>query len=461
MYRNDLKIFFLGIGGIGMSGIAEVLKSLNYNVMGSDVSDSDTLRRLRSLDIPVFVGHNSERIKFFCPDVVVASSAITPDNLEILEAKKLGIPIIRRQTMLAELMRLKYGIAVSGAHGKTTTTSLIAHVLHKACFDPTIVLGGRLKKTGQNAALGGGPFIVVEADESDRSFLSLSPSIAVVTNIDKEHLNSYDNSFEALKNAFVAFMEKVPFYGLAVYCSDDPIVSEISKRVDRRKISYGLSEYANIRARDVQIKKLGLSAEVYAFRDHLGSISLNIPGIYNLRNALASVVVGRELGIGFTTIASALSTFGGIERRFEIKLEINGLCIIEDYAHHPTEIKITLETLINEYPAKKKRLVFQPHRYSRVSSLFDEFTTCFNGIDELIILPTYAASEPYLESGDSSRLFERILNLNSFSCRMATNYEELLVALKENIEEPQVIAFVGAGDIGKLVNRFVQELKDA
>lgn len=445
-----------------MSGIAELLWNLNYKIVGSDQSDSETLAHLRRLGIPVFLGHDPLRIREFNPDVVVYSSAISMENPEILEAKRYGIPVIPRAVMLAELMRLKYGIAVSGAHGKTTTTSMIAQVLLEGGMDPTVVLGGRLKQTRKNATLGKGSFIVVEADESDSSFLLLTPSIAVVTNLDEEHLNSYGDDVHALQEAFQNFLEKVPFYGLCVYCADDPSVVSIAERIDRRKVGYGISEGAHVRAFGLKPKPFGLSAQIEVFGERIGEISLKVPGVHNLRNALAAVAVGLELGVSTTHIANALASFEGIERRFEVKLDVPGLSVIEDYAHHPSEIRATLTTLKAEFPDLQRRVVFQPHRFSRTKRLLDRFKTCFTPeTDELILLPTYGAGEPYDGDGDSKRLYEAILAQGAPSCRFARSFDEALGMLREDLKGPQSIAFLGAGDIHKLAERFVHDLPTA
>lgn len=445
-----------------MSGIAELLWNLNYRVVGSDIADSDTLSHLRSLGMPVFLGHDASRLPAIAPDVVVVSSAIAQDNPEILEAKRLGIPVIPRAVMLAELMRLKYGIAVSGAHGKTTTTSMVAHVLLEAGMDPTVVLGGRLKQTRRNASLGKGSFIVVEADESDSSFLWLAPSIAVVTNLDNEHLNSYRDSFHVLQEAFRVFLEKVPFYGLCVYCADDPNVLAVAERLDRRKVGYGLSQASQVRAWGVESRPFGCFAQLEAFGESLGELVLKVPGVHNLKNALAAVAVGLELNIPYPTIARALASFEGIERRFEVRLSKPGLTVIEDYAHHPTEILATLQAFRAEFPEVRRRVVFQPHRFSRVFRLQDQFTDCFDPeTDELILLPTYGAGEPYDSEGDGHRLFERISARGKTPCRFASTFDEAIGLLLEGITEPQAIIFLGAGDIHSLAAGFTDNISCA
>lgn len=445
-----------------MSGIAELLWNLNYQVVGSDISDSETLSRLKSLGMPVFVGHDASRVSAIAPDVVVISSAIALDNPEILEAKRLGIPVIPRAVMLAELMRLKYGIAISGAHGKTTTTSMIAHVLLEAGMDPTVVLGGRWKQTRRNASLGKGSFIVVEADESDSSFLWLAPSIAVVTNLDNEHLNSYKGSFQVLQEAFRTFLEKVPFYGLCVYCADDPNVLAVAERIDRRKVGYGLSEASQVRAWGFETEPFGCFAHIEAFGESLGELSLKVPGVHNLKNALAAVAVGLELSIPYPTIARALASFEGIERRFEVLVSQPKLTVIEDYAHHPTEILATLQAFKAQFPEVRRRVVFQPHRFSRVNSLKEQFTDCFGpDTDELILLPTYGAGEPYNTEGDGYRLFERISVKGVTKCRFASTFDEAIGLLLEGIAEPQAIIFLGAGDVHRLVRGFTDVLSCA
>ena len=377
MFRKIQKLHFVGIGGIGMSGIAELLLNLGYQVSGSDMKKSAVTDRLAALGGKIFSGHSADNVEG--ANVVVISSAVRPDNVEVVEAKRRQIPVIPRAEMLAELMRLKYGVAIAGSHGKTTTTSMIATVLVNGGFDPTAVIGGRLNAFGSNAKLGKGDFLVAEADESDGSFLKLTPAIAVVTNIDREHLDHYAD-LEAIKSAFVAFANKVPFYGTAVLCFDDPNVQAILPKIERRIVTYGTDHQADLVASHIEFQEFGTSCRVRFRGNPLGTLHLRIPGKHGILNALAAVATGLELEIPFEKIASALASFQNADRRFQIKGKKGTVLVVDDYGHHPTEIAATLSAARH---ACNRRIVtvFQPHRYSRTQALEADFARAFDNAD--------------------------------------------------------------------------------
>lgn len=447
MYLKKYHIHFVGIGGIGMSGIAELLLTLGYKVSGSDLSASDLTRRLQNLGGTLFQGHAAKQIHG--ADVVVTSAAIGPDNPEVVAANQASIPVIPRAEMLAELMRLKYSIAVAGAHGKTSTTSLIAAVLEKGGLDPTVVIGGKLKSIGTNALLGEGDFIVAEADESDGSFLKMSPAIAVVTNIDREHLDFY-RDLNHIKDVFVSFIDRIPFYGLAVLCLDDEPIQDILPQIKKRVTTYGMSSQADIQAKNIVITGLKSSFTVDYLGKRLGEISLNLPGLHNVYNSMASIAVGIELDIGFEVIKSALKTVQGVQRRLEIKGEINGVTVVDDYGHHPTEIKATLQAARQSWPERRLVVVFQPHRYSRTRALFDEFTRSFYQSDLLVVLPIYAAGEKEIKGVDSRLLFEEIRAHGHKDVVFVPNLDEAVAHLKQVLAKGDILLTLGAGDVYKL-----------
>jgi UDP-N-acetylmuramate--alanine ligase len=447
MYLKKYHIHFVGIGGIGMSGIAELLLNLGYKVSGSDVKRSDITDRLKELGGAIFKGHAVENIKG--ADVVVVSSAIDPDNPEIQAAGQSSIPVIPRAEMLAELMRLKYSIAIAGAHGKTSTTSIVASVLAEGGLDPTVVIGGKLKSIGSNAVLGEGDFIVAEADESDGSFLKFSPTIAVVTNIDKEHLDFYAD-LAAIKTAFLNFLDRIPFYGLAVLCLDNEPIQELIPRMKKRYTTYGMSSQADFQIRDVEFGQQKSRFNIYHRGNKMGMIDLNLPGIHNVYNATASIAVGVELNIAFDQIKRALETVEGVQRRLEIKGESNGVTVIDDYGHHPTEIKVTLETIEENWPNRRKVVVFQPHRYSRTRALFDEFSRAFYQSDVLVVLPIYAASEKKIEGVTSQNLCEEIKAHGHKEVIHADGFKAALSHLKQILQPGDVLLTLGAGDVWKV-----------
>ena len=454
MYLKKYHIHFVGIGGIGMSGIAELLLNLGYRVSGSDVKSSDITDRLQKLGGVVFKGHTAENIKG--ADVVVVSSAIDPDNPEIRAAEQSSIPVIPRAEMLAELMRLKYSIAIAGAHGKTSTTSIVASVLAEGGLDPTVVIGGKLKSIGSNAVLGQGDYIVAEADESDGSFLKFSPTIAVVTNIDKEHLDFYAD-LEAIKTVFLSFLDRIPFYGLAVLCLDNEPIQDLIPRMKKRYTTYGMTSQADFQIRDVEFGQQKSRFDIYRNGKKMGMINLNLPGIHNVYNATASIAVGLELDITFDQIKRALETVEGVQRRLEIKGESNGVTVIDDYGHHPTEIKVTLATIEENWPNQRKVVVFQPHRYSRTRALFNEFSRAFYQSDVLVVLPIYAASEKKIEGVTSKNLCEEIKAHGHKEVVHASGFKAALSHLKQTLKPGDVLLTLGAGDVWKVGEMFLNK----
>jgi UDP-N-acetylmuramate--alanine ligase len=454
VYLKKYHIHFVGIGGIGMSGIAELLLNLGYKVSGSDINRSDITDRLETLGGTIFKGHAAENIKE--ADVVVVSSAIDPDNPEIQAAGQASIPVIPRAEMLAELMRLKYSIAIAGAHGKTSTTSIVASVLAEGGLDPTVVIGGKLKSIGSNAVLGEGDFIVAEADESDGSFLKFSPTIAVVTNIDKEHLDFYAD-LDAIKTVFLNFLDRIPFYGLAVLCLDNEPIQDLIPRIKKRYTTYGMTSQADFQIRDVEFGRQQSRFDIYHNGKKLGMINLSLPGIHNVYNATASVAVGVELGIGFDQIKMALETVEGVQRRLEIKGETKGVTVIDDYGHHPTEIKVTLETIEENWQNRRKVVVFQPHRYSRTRALFDEFSRAFYQSDVLVVLPIYAASEKKIEGVTSQNLCEEIKAHGHKEVIYADGFKAALTHLKQILQPGDVLLTLGAGDVYRVGEMFLNK----
>ncbi|QTA84063.1 UDP-N-acetylmuramate--L-alanine ligase [Desulfonema magnum] len=447
MYHKKYQIHFVGIGGIGMSGIAELLLNLGYKVSGSDVRMSDITDHLKYLGGVIFEGHSEEQIEG--ADVVVTSSAVDSENPEVIAATRASVPVIPRAEMLAELMRLKYSIAIAGAHGKTSTTSIIASVLGTGGFDPTVVIGGKLKSIGTNALLGQGEFIVAEADESDGSFLKMSPTIAVITNIDREHLDFY-NGIDDIKDAFLTFTDRIPFYGLAVLCLDNEPIQDIIPKIKKRFTTYGMSSQADLRAKNVVFEGLRSTFDVYHFGEALGEINLNLPGIHNVLNSLSSIAVGIELGIPFDVIKSALETIEGVQRRLEIKGEVSRITVVDDYGHHPTEIKTTLQAARDSWPDRRIVVVFQPHRYTRTRALFDEFTRAFYQSDMLVALPIYAAGEKKTNGPDGYALYEGIRSHGHKQVVFREDFETCLDYLKEILKAGDVVLTLGAGDVWKV-----------
>lgn len=448
-------IHMVGIGGTGMNGIAEVLLNLGYQVSGSDLQNNQSTKRLARLGASLTIGHHAESVGG--ADVVVISSAVKEDNVEVREARSRKIPVIPRAEMLAELMRMKNGICIAGSHGKTSTTSMIAQVLEMGGLDPTTIVGGRLNTVGAHAKLGEGDFIVAEADESDRSFLYLSPFIAVLTNLDEEHLDQYHN-VEEIKNTFVSFANKVPFYCPIVLCLDDPNLQSLIPRMERNIITYGFSAQADIFARDQVFDGFSSTSTITYKGKKLGTMRLNVPGVHNIYNAMAAVAVGLDLNLPVKTVLQALEEYTGIGRRFELKTTIKGTMVIEDYAHHPTEIMATLEAAKRGW-MRRILAVFQPHRYSRLSSLMKEFATAFNQADVLVMTDVYAAGESPIEGTSGQVLFEEIRQFGH-KCVFFEPDLDRIPALVEKLALPKdMIIIMGAGSIYKSIPKIIEKLK--
>ena len=458
MYGKIERIHFIGIGGIGMSGIAEVLLNLGYKVSGSDLRGSDITQRLAGLGGEIFIGHAGENVAR--ADVVVTSSAVHEDNPEVVEAHLRLIPVIPRAEMLAELMRMKYGIAVAGTHGKTTTTSMVATLLAKGGIDPTIVIGGRLNSIGTNARLGQGEFLVAEADESDGSFLMLSPTIAVVTNIDADHLDFY-SGIEEIKDTFVQFINKIPFYGLAVLCLDNGNVAEILPRVKKRFTSYGLSAQADFRATDVRLSGFSTSFVAHHKGERLGEITFSMPGAHNVLNALASIAVAMELNIPFETIREGFAAFGGVGRRFHLKGEVNGIMVVDDYGHHPTEVRATLGAAKSGWGDRRLVVVFQPHRYTRTKELFEDFVTAFHDADVLILTDIYPAGEAPIEGVNSEALATRVRRHGQRDVTWISDRDELCEHLERVLQSGDILLTLGAGNVWQLGEAMLERLTAA
>lgn len=438
-----------------MSGIAEVLLNLGYQVSGSDMRESETTERLRSLGAAVFIGHRPDNIT--SPHVVVISSAVKRDNPEVTAAEEKQIPVIPRAEMLAELMRLKYGIAIAGAHGKTTTTSLVATVLAAGGIDPTVVIGGKLNSLGTNAKLGQGEFLVAEADESDGSFLKLSPAIAVVTNIDAEHLDYY-RDIDEIKEAFLAFINKVPFYGVSILCLDERHIQSLIPRVEKRFLTYGMNTQADYQALDVGPMRLGSRYRVLHHGQDLGWFELSIPGIHNVSNSLAALAVARELDIDIDTIRKALKEFSGVQRRFQIKGEASGVLVVDDYGHHPTEIKATLAAARSGL-GRRVVTVFQPHRYTRTRHLLDEFFTAFNQADSVIVMEIYAAGEQAIPGISGKVVYEGIKRHGHKDTIFLPTKEEAAAHLIKALAPGDVLITLGAGDVWKVGEAVLERLR--
>jgi UDP-N-acetylmuramate--alanine ligase len=442
--RKIQHVHFVGIGGSGMSGIAEVLLNLGYTVSGSDLKRGAVTDRLEAHGARIAEGHAAENLG--AAHVVVTSTAVRPDNPEVLEARRLGVPVIPRAEMLAELMRLKYGVAVAGSHGKTTTTSMVALVLDRGGLDPTVVVGGRLGVLGSGARLGRGDFMVAEADESDRSFLKLSPTVAVVTNIDREHLDTYRDLAD-VQEAFVGFVNKVPFYGSAVLCLDDGPVQDILPRVERRAVTYGLSPQAQVSARDLQLGPRGSTYTATLRGEPLGPVSLQVPGAHNVANSLAAVAVGVDLEVPFAAVREGLEAFTGVDRRFQVRGEAGGVAVIDDYGHHPTEIRVTLEALKSWAGARRTVVVFQPHRYTRTKALWDDFCRAFHLADLLLLTDIYPASEEPIAGVDAEALAQAIGERGHRGVRYAGPLRELGGRLAAEVREGDVVLTLGAGSV--------------
>jgi UDP-N-acetylmuramate--alanine ligase len=473
MFAKIQRIHFVGIGGIGMSGIAEVLLNLGYKVSGSDLKSSAVTQRLAGLGAVVFEGHRAENIAD--AEVVVTSSAIAGENPEVTEAHRLHIPVIQRAEMLAELMRLKYGIAIAGMHGKTTTTSMVAAVLAAGGLDPTVVVGGRVDAMGSNARLGKSQYLVAEADESDRSFLKLSPILSVVTNIDREHMDCYRNMRD-VKKTFLDFMDRVPFYGMIVACNDDPILRRLLPEVQRRTVTYGTKRGSDflIKLSAAVARKdqnphpvaedatrvghpLGRFSVSYRKQD-LGEFTLHVPGVHNVLNATAAIAVGVGLDVAVEDIRTALDQFRGVDRRFQLRGRAAGVSVIDDYGHHPTEIKATLAAA-RQCGFGRIHVIFQPHRYTRTRDLMEEFTTAFADADSLFILDIYAASEKPIEGITGEALAQRVREKSGQNVQYASSFAEAVASATAAAQDGDMILTLGAGSVSQLGPMILEKLK--
>jgi UDP-N-acetylmuramate--alanine ligase len=457
MYRRGRikNIHFVGIGGIGMSGIAEVLLNLGYHISGSDIKETEVTRRLRSLGCEISYGHRRENLKQ--ADVVVTSSAIRQGNPEVEAAEERLVPVIPRAEMLAELMRMKIGIAIAGTHGKTTTTSLIATVLAAGGLDPTVVIGGRLNSIGSNARLGQGEFLVAEADESDGSFLKLMPTIAVVTNIDPEHLDYY-KGIDEIKETFLCFLDKIPFFGLAVLCLDHPNIQSLLPRVKKRFTTYGLTTQADFQAKEIVFEGLSTSFDVVHQHQEIGRLRLRMPGLHNVYNALATLATAFELDIPFNVVQETLRDFSGIQRRFQIKGEKKGILVVDDYGHHPVEIMVTLKAARTGW-GKRIVGVFQPHRYTRTQALFKDFLTAFYDADILILTDIYPAGEDRIEGVEAKDLFEGLREYGHKNVTYLADKKEIVEHLLRIITAGDLVITLGAGDIWQVSDELVKRLE--
>jgi len=461
MFAKIQRVHFVGIGGIGMSGIAEVLLNLGFKISGSDLKPSAVTERLASLGATVFEEHRPENVGD--AEVVVASSAVAHDNPELAEARTLHIPVIQRAEMLAELMRLKYGIAVAGMHGKTTTTSMVAAVLAASGLDPTVVVGGRVDAMGSNARLGNSQYMVAEADESDRSFLKLSPILAVVTNIDREHMDCYRNMRD-VKRAFLDFMDRVPFYGMVVLCNDDPILRRMLPQIPRRVVTYGTRRGSDFH---IKVRECGFdNQENHAVSrfdvtyrgSNLGEFRLCVPGAHNVLNATAAIAVGIGLDLQVGQIRAALETFHGVDRRFQLRGKVAGISVIDDYGHHPTEIRATLAAA-RQCGFRKIHVIFQPHRYTRTRDLMDEFATAFQDADNLIILDVYQASEQPIEGVTGEALARKIIETGKRNATYASSFADAAKLVYEVATEGDMILTLGAGSVSQLGPMILEKLQ--
>lgn len=459
MFRRIQHVHFVGVGGIGMSGIAEVLVNLGFRVSGTDLKRSNVTDRLQQMGVEFTEGHSAENIGD--SHVVVRSTAVRDDNAEVLEAQRRSIPVIPRAEMLAELMRLKpHTVAVAGSHGKTTTTSMVATVLGNAGLDPTIVVGGVVGAFGSNAHLGTSDLMVVEADESDRSFLMLTPTIAVVTNIDREHMDYY-HDMDDVRVCFTNFVNKVPFYGSSVLCLDDPNVQAIIPHIERRRMTYGLSAQADVSAHGIRYNnKFGSTFSVWRGADVVGEVSLQVPGVHNVYNSLAAIAVGFELDVPFTKIAEALGGFVGATRRFQLRGEVNDILVIEDYGHHPTEIRVTLAAAKIGSGGRRIVVLFQPHRYTRTHDLMQEFARSFNNADTLFVTDIYAASEDPIEGVSAEVLTNAIKRFGHKDVRYVGALENAAAALREHIQPGDLVLTLGAGTVNRVSEQLLQLLRE-
>jgi UDP-N-acetylmuramate--alanine ligase len=446
LFRGRVRcIHFIGIGGIGMSGIAEILLNLGFDVHGSDMKSSDVTERLVSKGAQIHIGHRRENIKG--ADVIVRSTAVKDANPEVQEGFVRGIPVIPRAEMLAELMRLKHGIAIAGAHGKTTTTSLIATVLHAAGLDPTVVIGGKLNQLGSNARLGQGDYLVAEADESDGSFLKLSPAIAVVTNIDLEHVDYWTEGLEQIKDGFATFLNRLPFYGLAVVCIDEPNVQSLLPRLARRVVTYGKSRQADYQASNITTSSNSTRFQLSVRGGSEEVVETGLVGEHNVLNSLAAIAVADELGVPLRVTSDALQAFAGVDRRLTKRGEEAGVVVIDDYGHHPTEIRATLQAVRQAHPDRRVVVLFQPHRYSRTAGLLDDFGRAFNDADVLRIVDVYAAGEAVIESATSEAMADLVRRQGHRDAKSIGDLDSAILALCDELQRGDLVVTLGAGTI--------------
>ncbi|WP_321276769.1 UDP-N-acetylmuramate--L-alanine ligase [Thiomicrorhabdus indica] len=453
------QIHFVGIGGVGMAGIAEVCLNLGFGVSGSDIRTNPTVTHLQSQGAEVQLGHDANLVK--TADVVVVSTAISKDNNEVVWAKEQRTPVIPRAEMLAELMRMRFGVAIAGTHGKTTTTSLSAAVLTQGGLDPTFVIGGKLNQFGSNARLGSGKFLLAEADESDASFLHLSPMISVVTNIDEDHMETYQGDYANLEKTFVEFIHRLPFYGMAILCLDDENVRNLIPKLSRKVTTYGTHDEADIRAINIEPQGLSMHFRVESEEYEDFDVELNIPGKHNVLNALASITIALQQGVAISSIQTALKEFGGVGRRFEVyphrQIGSQNVTLVDDYGHHPTELLATIETARNAFPEKRLVLVFQPHRYSRTRDLFDEFVAALLKADLIILTEVYAAGETPLPAFDSKSLLQA-LRMRGGQGIYSESFESLEQIMTESLHLDDVVLVMGAGDIGQVSKKWIQQM---
>lgn len=455
MFKKIQHIHFVGIGGAGMSGIAEVLLNLGYRVSGSDLKQTPVTERLKSMGGVVYQGHSKENTKG--ADVVVISSAVGDDNPEVIEARLKKIPVIPRAEMLAELMRLKYSVTVSGTHGKTTTTSMIGLVLARGGLDPTVVIGGKLANFGSNAKLGKGEYLVAEADESDGSFLKLTPTIAVVTNIDTDHLDYY-GSINKIRKAFLEFVNKVPFYGAVIVCGDDIQTQKIIPHIKRRYITYGIKNPADLEVRDIIHSAPGVEFKLIYFGQDLGKIKLNVPGIHNVYNALAAIAAAMELELKIEDIKKAFLEFRGVDRRIQVKGEVQGITVVDDYGHHPTEIRATLSAVKDSWN-KRTVAIFQPHRYTRTKILAKDFGQAFDLADVLIITEIYSAGEKPIPGVSARLIVKNVMAHKQTEIKFCPTKQEIINFLIQKVQPGDLVITLGAGDIWKVGEEFLEKLK--
>lgn len=453
MFRNTERIHFVGIGGVGMSGIAEILLTMGYKVSGSDLVRRDIIERLEKLGAEFYLGHHRDNLGD--AQVVVVSSAVHTGNPEVKAAMENAIPVIPRAEMLAELMRMKHGVAIGGSHGKTTTTSMVASVLTEGGLDPTVIIGGKVNQLGSNARLGNGKLLVAEADESDGTFLKLTPTVAVVTTLDEEHLDYY-KSLENIKNAFLDFINKVPFYGLAVLCSDDENISQLLPLVEKRYVTYGLTGTPDYTACRIAFEGMHTKFQAHHKGHDLGEVNIRMPGRHNVCNALAAVAVGLEFGIEFPVIKKALHGFSGVERRFQIKGQVGTTLVVDDYGHHPTEIKATICAAKQAYPDRRLVVVFQPHRYTRTRDLLTQFFDCFNDADTLVLTEIYPAGEETIPGVKAERIKEGIEKEGKCEIIFCPEREKLQTLLKSMDMSNGILLTLGAGDIWRVGEDYLQ-----